>query len=581
MVRKLKEKPFKTFDGEAVNNEYCLLASNTRHIWQNNGPLSTEYMLRFLHNEGQGFINVFYSFHYDVINILRDLDAATIKILNKANECVWGDWHISYFPRKILSLTRQGRRVTFFDISGFWQSSYEKAIEKTLDITDDTISKGKAMRATFTRADKDFIIAYNQRELDTMLDLVNKLAEVCVDFKITSWHGASALSTSVLKRIPSVAINHKLITDLDADTTRFIDSGYYGGRIETNYVGYVPDCVSFDIVSAYPTAMRTIKDIGRLEYVTDYHPETDGIYEITFSLGRADYPCPFPVRSNGRIFFPAAGKTIVTSHEVAAWHSAFSSHFPNGFLRIHRGIISHGNDRPLCSEVDRLFAIRKQLKADKDAREMAYKLALNASYGKLAQRIGTPKFAVPFWAAMITGHCRATMMRLAAVDPSAVVSFATDSIVYKRTKKVTAYNFDVGKSLGQLESEHECGIRIIQSGLYKWDDKAEAKVRGFRGLDFDAAYENMATYREHEHNARLLVGFNPPKKFLHLRGAIIDYPKLMRLESNVKRDYGFARKRDIRKTHYDSKAWPSVLDVRNYRDKMHGTEAEQGDFVEL
>lgn len=567
-----KTKPlqsFKAFDGEAVNGEYCLLASNANYIWSESS-ISTEDALEFLMREGRGTINVFYSMHYDVINILRDLDDTTIKVLNKTNECFWNGYKISYFPRKILTIIKRGHRSVFYDVSGFWQSSYERAIKKTLDIEDEIISLGKSKRATFTREDKAFLIEYNARECETLVQLCVKLREITTDFNLTSWHGASALSTSVLKKIPSVKINHTRSMEFDAGLCRFIEEGYYGGRIEAFRIGRVEDCSSYDIVSAYPSAMRFIRSIDRIVETDTYEPELAGIYRIDFRMGRSDIPCPFPVRSNGRIFFPQSGITTVTGYELGAFYDDYSKHFPDYHIEIQKGIVSIGSELPLADEVNRLFNIRRDLKANKDAREMAYKLCLNASYGKFAQRVGNPKFNVPFWASQITGHCRSEMLRLAAIAPDSVISFATDSVVYRRLPIPDSdrLKLRIGKNLGNLDNEHNTGIRIIQSGLYAWDDGSEAKVRGFRGLNFEEAYENMARYREHEHNAKFLVGLNPPKSIKHLRGQIIDFPKLMRLESNIKRDYGFRRRIDIRKSHYDSQAWVTVPDVRVRRDKM-------------
>src|SRR5439155_15726841 len=51
-----------------------------------------------------------------------------------------------------------------------------------------------------------------------------------------------------------------------------------------------------------------------------------------------------------------------------------------------------------------VYAMRKSM--GKDGRGIVLKLALNSLYGKMAQSIGSPKFANPIWASFITAFCR-------------------------------------------------------------------------------------------------------------------------------------------------------------------------------
>lgn len=528
---------FKAFDGEAIDNAYCLIACKSKYLYTKT-RLSTQECLDFLWmNLHSDEVGVFFGMHYDIVNILKDLDETSLDQLNDYNECYYGGYKLTYFPRKIFIIQKGKSQKRFFDVWGFFQSSFEAALEDHLKIKDETIKGGKKDRATFKRSQWRQIIKYNALECQYLEQLCQHLAEVTKDFNLKSWHGASAISSVILAKLETVKINKSRESELDSESFNLIREGYYGGRIEALKLGHLDDCVSYDIVSAYPSAMLTLPNLTNFKRHSSYIPNRQGYYEIEYSsnLFGSNAPAPFPEHYGNRLVYPANCSTTITHHELEAFYYLCKTHphlYNKKQVRIIAGITVDNTVSDLSATVQQLFNKRKELKAAHDPRQMAYKLALNSAYGKFAQKVGHPKYSVYFWAGLITGHCRAQMLRLSASAINNVVMFATDSITFNAPVELPE-----SKNLGGLELAHKGSVNVLMSGMYKWTDSPAAKVRGFLGLDFEEAYKAVNESGQYIHNGKMLVGFNPPKLLRPFRGSIVKYPKRLRLDANIKRDY--------------------------------------------
>src|SRR5439155_19009256 len=93
----------------------------------------------------------------------------------------------------------------------------------------------------------------------------------------------------------------------------------------------------------------------------------------------------------------------------------------------------------------------------------------NSLYGKMAQSIGSPKFANPIWASFITAFCRSQIQDVIHSCHEkekrcgeGVAMIATDAIF-------TCHDLEVeeSKEIGGLSKEvHPGGIFVVQPGLY-------------------------------------------------------------------------------------------------------------------
>src|SRR5262249_52613657 len=119
--------------------------------------------------------------------------------------------------------------------------------------------------------------------------------------------------------------------------------------------------------------------------------------------------------------------------------------------------------------VDCFFA-KKQLTPKNDPRREMYKLLLNALYGKLIQLVDKeePMFVDrwtqagslfhPFWASMITGHCRARLHRLE--HRYYALHASTDSILTRERA------IETGAGLGDLEIKAHGTLLVLRPRLY-------------------------------------------------------------------------------------------------------------------
>jgi hypothetical protein len=117
----------------------------------------------------------------------------------------------------------------------------------------------------------------------------------------------------------------------------------------------------------------------------------------------------------------------------------------------------------------------------KSPRGIAMKLAYNSMYGKFAQSIGTPLFANPVWASLITAGCRTMILDAIATHPNgdkALVMVATDGVYFDSPHPTLKLD---SERLGSWDMTERSNLSIFKPGVY-WDDKSRESVRTGAGL---------------------------------------------------------------------------------------------------
>jgi hypothetical protein len=126
----------------------------------------------------------------------------------------------------------------------------------------------------------------------------------------------------------------------------------------------------------------------------------------------------------------------------------------------------------------------------KDAAGYPIKLGLNSLYGKLAQRIGNPKYGNFIYAGLITAHTRAALNDAIALAPDDVVMIATDAVVSR-----SVLPLDYGKGLGQWGSKSFDSLFVVQPGLY-WDGHRAGDKRKTRGTSVSIFARHMHRFEK-------------------------------------------------------------------------------------
>jgi len=411
--------------------------------------------------------------------ILGDLplkgEEASIEELRATNSTVWRGYKITYIPRKIFKLSCNGRWFHSTDIFSFFQTSFENALGDWGIEVPEIITRGKAARQDFSKWKRGDIVAYNDAELDCMSELAERLRDSIRPLKlpVRSWHGPGALAGSWLAK--HRAKSHK--GELPKEVTDAAVRAYFGGRIDVQGYGFVNPVYHYDIVSAYPSAIRYLPDLSSLTwlYAEGNAPASAGVSvsRVRWRITRETKWGAFPWRNHqGSIRWPLAGEGWYWSHEIEAAKQRFGSDTVEYLGTWYtEGDIHY----PFKEAVEEAFAYRKELKAQGLSSHIAVKLILNSLYGKFAQTVGKAQYYSPVWAGLITSHTRAELQRNISED---VVCVMTDSIWTRAPLSIAP-----STELGGWEEQSEGKLILAGAGLYEAHKANGEKIVWQRGFD--------------------------------------------------------------------------------------------------
>lgn len=483
-----KSRPFIGLDGEGIGNRYILLAAKKRgwtakHVLNRDG-LSTKDCLDFLLHLPKGSfagtrpIYVWFAFDYDINMILGDLplkgETASIEQLRRTNETIWEGYKITYIPRKIFKLKKDGRYFSSTDTWGFFQSTFEAALEDWGIETPEIITRGKKARQDFSTWKDEDIIAYNEAELNGLSEVMEELRNSVrpLNLPVRSWHGPGALAGAFLSKNK---VAHRL-AEIPDELYEVATRAYFGGRIDAAGFGTVEPVYHYDIVSAYPAAIRYLPDLTRLNWAfAKGRPPLAGVYvaRISWEIPRTRWGA-FPWRSrNGSIRFPQAGEGWYWGVEI----EGALARFDEDCFRWHEcWYASHEEiTHPFYNVVAEAFEYRHELKKQGLPSHKAVKLVLNSLYGKFAQTVGKAQYYSPVWAGLITAYTRATINR--AITPD-VVCTMTDSLWSAKPLDIPTTNL-----LGEWEEQEEAKLILAEAGLYQATKPDGSRFLWQRGFD--------------------------------------------------------------------------------------------------
>lgn len=457
------EVPFLAYDGEGRTLEgkhkYVYLASSNReNIYRPNG-LSTVDCLDFLLRSARTrSIRIFFSFGYDVQQILIDLTDEQLVSVMHGQVTRYKSYTLQYLPGKIFSVNN----VRFYDVFNYWQTSFIRACTQTLgpDSVSDSLRRGKENRGNFSEWSINDIRDYTNEELDLLVRLAEHLREILLKADIhlgSSFYGPGAIANYWFK-------HNKIAPPKIIDPTLIdvMERGYYGGRFETFVLGKVEPVYECDINSAYPAIISSLpyldgweKWSGSLFDRSDIH----SIWHVEWHIPLDQRVGPFPSRDkHGLITYPANGIGWYWKPEIEAALAIYGADCISVIEGYHPSII----DGEPFSWVQEAYERRLELKAKDDPAQLAYKLGLNSLYGKTAQRIGTARYFSLAWAGFITSATRAKLLRAVVGRTDSVIAFATDAVYFDRNP-----NIPNSKILGEWSSKRWDRGYFVQSGVYR------------------------------------------------------------------------------------------------------------------
>jgi hypothetical protein len=531
-------RPFVGCDGEGAgrgsDHKYLLFRMGDRAL-ETGSRLTTPELLSFIvaHPDAKAIL-VAFAFEYDISNILRDVPVEpeqgdrgpepsrlerVLRIdkgimegqanpYDRAFGWVWlkfpgyPEFGVSYIPRNYLkvclastfTLMVNGRPKTFkqsvpgssrtiFDTFGFFQCSFLKAIE-TWGVGVEHHSGIAAMkdaRSTFegiTPAIRDYCAI----ECRLLAELMTQFREVCLGagLRPKTWNGPGKIAAALLAEHGAMTAI-ELEKKTPAVVLELAHAAYYGGRFEVTRVGSIAEKVwEHDINSAYPAAMLDLPCLDHGRWIKTPAVELAGldalfVAPVRFSHARDQFLCGLPFRSkSGRLSWPRHGNGVYWSHEIrSAERLGAKIEYRDGY---------RFEQKCECQNfgwIADLYEERRRV--GKSLKGITLKLGYNSVYGKQAQRVGTPRWANPINAGLITAITRAKLNDAigAARDPQDVAMIATDGI-YTVAGPIP---LDKGEGLGQWEVKDYPRLFVVRPGLYWPPRKAkEARRLKTRGL---------------------------------------------------------------------------------------------------
>jgi len=487
----------------------------------NEDGYSTMEAFRFLIDTkeaaGKGAVLVGFAFGYDTNMILRDVSEPHLVELQKLNKTTWRRFRIEYLPHKWLRVHDmvRGRRVTVYDVFGFFQVKFTKALQKWNVPAPEMIDHMKRKRSEFTAELLDEILVYCAQECECLVVLMERLCASLDSVGLTpsQWHGPGAIANKLLGR-------HEIHTAIQPDDVYGelqdgIMRAYYGGRTELFQQGEFDVLYGYDLRSAYPAACLTLPNLTGARFVRDdsHEPRSDvvSLHKVSWEVNPDAYIMPFPFRFKRMVHYPAVGSGWYWSCEVEVAREIHGE-----AIRVEESYVLRGpllDERPLAFVSD-IYNERAALKRDGHFGHQSLKLAINSLYGKLAQGVGydgrDPRFRTYVWAGWITAYTRARMARLATPH---VVAIATDGIFFTRDP-----GYECGDGLGELEASVMRRAFIAQPGVYEGETE-DGDVKKSRGVYFkEVDYDDLrAGYREH---GPYYVSSKPSDRFIGLGTAV-------------------------------------------------------------
>lgn len=493
------ELPFRAWDGEGFTSpedgahHFNILAckkflSKTEQV-VSTASIPTLECLRFLTLQREPAINVWYSFDYDVNMILKDIPLhPNLKELAKVNKTIWNGWAIKYVPGKIFHVSRGSYRFSSYDCFGFFQKSFIEAC-KSHKLDTKPIEKGKQNRAKFNLEIRQEILEYNEQELILLCELMNKVREsLAYNAPKKKWYGPGAVTSKWLDvKVKLNPVLHR--TNLDSMNLAIM-SAYFGGRIDVAAIGEIFPCYSYDLASAYPFAMTHIPEVKQWGFIDNPQEIHDfGIYHVTWDIQQEALWYPFPWRTHAnQVIYPPKGEGWYFGIEIKAGKKLFH----NGIYVREGWEPTTCDNFPLRQSIFEAYRLRMLLQDNKDAAELAYKLILNAIYGKFAQKKinvadKLPKYQNYIWAGFTTSYTRAMLLSVIRLSPESIISTATDSVF---TKTPLLPQEKSGK-LGKWQYEGNAKTLIVMPGVYARFDAEGVKKYRQRGFPMPLNYGSI------------------------------------------------------------------------------------------
>lgn len=338
------------------------------------------------------------------------------------------------------------------------------------------------------------MIEYNTTENLVLTKLTERLnagfVKAGIRLNRDQWYGPGQAASAWLDNIaaPTAKQVQDAVPEWALEAATF---AYYGGWFETMAHGHIPNgTYEYDINSAYPYIISKLpcllhgkwtrgtgkrrKELpaGHLRLV---HATVRGDSNVTGAMAHRLH--------TGAICRPQITAGWYWWHELMASRDAgFIRDLTHGYWGDTAGIdIDEWIEYAPCAcppplqDVANLYQQRLAV-GKKTAQGVALKLMYNSAYGKMAQSIGSPKYANSVYASLITAGCRTMILEAIASHPTkgeSLVMVATDGVYFRQPHP--GLDLDPER-LGAWDEGVKQHLTLMMPGVY-WDDESRRRIR--------------------------------------------------------------------------------------------------------
>ena len=479
----------------------------------------------------RGTHGFFWNIDYDFFAIIKYAGMEFARKLYEDGEAEWGEYKISYIPKKYFAIEKSKHLNEFYDLYQFYNTSLDKASQKHLN--------EKKLTELIDRTQlNDNLNLWMEKEREIIeycikdCELTAKLAVLLKDtlkhnigFIPSKYISKAYISKEYFRRhttIPTAPNFPKIVNQLAL-------LAYYGGRFEITQRGHIGECSLIDINSSYPYAMTFLKAYPKDAWIRTNqikYENTHGFYKIKVCTKDNAYITPFPFRFKQRVIFPKGEFiTYATKEEILAYEDECD-------IEIIMGVEAKGEGEFFLKHVvEHLYEWKKKAKGN-EMEYMLVKILLNSIYGAFyeKQKRGdiylTGKLFSPPYATLITAISRINLYKEAKRYGRRVIGMATDSLlVYGEA------DTPLNKDLGGWSFESKGDTYVLMSGIYKIADKI--RMRGIaikrvgRILTPHGEFEDIFAYiRSYPKLTRYVITHERPVKL----GEVLAHTKARRWE---------------------------------------------------
>lgn len=426
----------------------------------------------------------------------------------------WEEWEFDILNECRFKLRRKGTSPWMYinDVGSYFQTSLLRVIdprnwpEPICEREEyEIIRKGKEGRSkecsVEERArDRETLRKYNGLENDLLARVVERLDTGLRDNGIVldrqKWFGPGQAASQWLDSIGSISSKdvRSIVSEKVLDAAR---ASYYGGWFEVFSHGHVGDVWEYDVNSAYPYAITKLPCLKHGKWIGG---EGDRYTLVEAWVSGSDPICgTMPHRfKSGAINRPAFTSGWFWLHELK--EAVAAGLIDEYEIRDRWGLKEECVCAPYETAMTHLYNLRKKVGKNTPQGKSA-KIVYNSSYGKFAQSVGTPKWANPIYASLITSLCRTQILTAVSTHPrgtSDLIMVATDGVYFR--SRHPSLDIDPER-LGAWDETLKKNLTTFMPGIY-WDDdgreRGRIKSRGVsaRGLsaclpELDKQFSNL------------------------------------------------------------------------------------------